>query len=35
VFDSVGTAVTVAAAVGLVLEIAERENIGALIDFTS
>ncbi len=34
VFDSVGTAVTDVAAVGLVLETAERENVGALLDFT-
>jgi ornithine cyclodeaminase/alanine dehydrogenase-like protein (mu-crystallin family) len=35
VFDSVGTAVTDAAVVGLVLATAERENAGELIDFTS
>jgi ornithine cyclodeaminase/alanine dehydrogenase-like protein (mu-crystallin family) len=34
VFDSVGTAVTDAAAVGLVLATAERENVGSLIDFS-
>jgi ornithine cyclodeaminase/alanine dehydrogenase-like protein (mu-crystallin family) len=34
VFDSVGTAVTDVAAVGLVLETAERENAGTLLDFT-
>ena len=33
VFDSVGTAVTDAAAVGLVLATAEQENTGTLIDF--
>jgi ornithine cyclodeaminase/alanine dehydrogenase-like protein (mu-crystallin family) len=35
VFDSVGTAVTDAAAVGLVLAAAERESVGALVDFAS
>ena len=35
VFDSVGTAVTDVAAVGLVLARAERENVGTLVDFAS
>jgi ornithine cyclodeaminase/alanine dehydrogenase-like protein (mu-crystallin family) len=33
VFDSVGTAVVDAAAVGLVLAVAEREDLGTMIDF--
>ncbi len=33
VFDSVGTAVVDAAAAGLVLAVAERENLGTMIDF--